>query len=108
LLCTGLAVRELLIASHIVPWAIDPEHRLNPRNGLCLNALHDRAFDGKMMWVDNGFVIRFSERLRTAAQKKKEPTLQWLTSFEGKVLCLPKLFSPDPELLRRHAQSCAG
>src|SRR5688572_26561406 len=40
---TGLSVRELLVASHIVPWADDPKNRLNPRNGLCLNALHDRA-----------------------------------------------------------------
>src|SRR5438067_11978733 len=39
---TGLAVPELLVASHIVPWAADPKQRMNPRNGLCLNALHDR------------------------------------------------------------------
>jgi putative restriction endonuclease len=34
---TGLAVPELLVASHIVPWADDPANRLNPRNGLCLS-----------------------------------------------------------------------
>ena len=42
---TGIAVPDLLIASHIVPWADDPKNRLNPCNGLCLNALHDKAFD---------------------------------------------------------------
>src|SRR5258708_2851259 len=42
---TGLRVPELLVASHIIPWAEDVPNRLNPRNGLCLNALHDRAFD---------------------------------------------------------------
>lgn len=42
---TGLSVRSLLVASHIIPWAVDPKNRLNPRKGLCLNALHDRAFD---------------------------------------------------------------
>ena len=42
---TGLTNRSLLTASHIVPWAKDAKNRLNPRNGLCLNALHDRAFD---------------------------------------------------------------
>ena len=105
---TGLAIRDLLVASHIVPWAKDPVHRLNPRNGLCLNALHDRAFDRGMMWVDNGFVIRFSDRLHAAARKQKEPTLQWLTGFEGKTLCLPKRFAPDPELLRRHARTCGA
>jgi putative restriction endonuclease len=30
---TGLAIPELLNASHIVPWAADPKNRLNPRNG---------------------------------------------------------------------------
>ena len=100
---TGLAMRELLVASHIVPWAQDAPNRLNPRNGLCLNALHDRAFDRGLMWVEDGFTIRFSKRL-SAETKKPDATLAWLTSFEGQTLRLPKRFSPDPELLRRHAE----
>ena len=32
-------------------------------NGLCLNALHDRAFDRRLMWLEEGFIIRFSARL---------------------------------------------
>jgi putative restriction endonuclease len=102
---TGLTVRELLVASHIVPWAKDPSNRLNPRNGLCLNALHDRAFDRSLMWVDDGFVIRFSGRLSTDVIKH-DTTLGWLLSFEGKRLHLPKRFSPDPDLLARHAEQC--
>ena len=40
---TGLNVRELLVASHIVPWSQDPANRLNARNGFlamhsCLSA----------------------------------------------------------------------
>jgi putative restriction endonuclease len=42
---TGISNTELLIASHIVPWSKDEKNRLNPMNGLCLNALHDKAFD---------------------------------------------------------------
>jgi len=42
---TGLARPELLVASHIIPWRDDASARLNPRNGLALSALHDRAFD---------------------------------------------------------------
>ena len=42
---SGLAVPELLIASHIVPWSMDAKNRLNPQNGLCLSALHDKAYD---------------------------------------------------------------
>ena len=100
---TGLAVRELLVASHIVPWAQDAANRLNPRNGLCLNALHDRAFDRGLMWVDASFVVRFSDRLRADA-RKPDTTLAWLTSFDGQPLHLPKRFSPDPVFLRRHAE----
>jgi hypothetical protein len=99
---TGLAVPDLLVASHIIPWADDAANRLNSRNGLCLNALHDRAFDRGLMWIDNGFVVRFGKRLR-ATTGTEDGTLDWLTSFEGSPLRLPRGFSPDPELLRRHA-----
>lgn len=99
---TGLQVRELLVASHIIPWAEDVGNRLNVRNGLCLNALHDRAFDRGLMWIEDGFIIRFSERLR-GRSAKAEPTLIWITSFEGQTLKLPPRFSPDVLLLRQHA-----
>lgn len=103
---TGLAVPELLVASHIVPWASDAVHRLNPRNGLCLNALHDRAFDRHLMWIDDDFVIRFSPRfLKGERGSKKSPALAWATQFDGQPLRLPKDFTPDPELLRRHRES---
>ena len=102
---TGLAVQELLVASHIIPWAQDAANRLNPRNGLCLNALHDRAFDRGLMWIDDGFVIRFSSHLDSDA-KKVGPALTWLTSFEGQRLRLPKKFTPDINLLRVHASKC--
>jgi putative restriction endonuclease len=104
---TGLGVRELLVASHIIPWAEDIPNRLNPRNGLCLNALHDRAFDRGLMWIDEGFVIRFSARLRSA-DPEDDITLAWLTGFEGQPLRLPDGFSPDPMLLSRHAERSAG
>ena len=42
---SGLAVPQLLIASHIVPWSMDTKNQLNPQNGLCLSALHDKAYD---------------------------------------------------------------
>ena len=72
---------------------------------LCLNGLQDRAFDCGLMWVDDGFVVRFSKRLRGAA-KESEATLAWLTSFDGQTLRLPKRFSPAPQLLKRHARQC--
>lgn len=102
---TGLASLPLLTASHILSWAESKEHRLNPKNGLCLNALHDRAFDRHLMWIEDDFVIRFSPHLYTTAAETKEST-DWLTRFEGRQLILPKKFSPSPEFLARHAAKC--
>jgi putative restriction endonuclease len=99
---TGLSVRELLVASHIVPWSADPANRLNTRNGLCLNPLHDRAFDRHLMWIDSDFRVRFARRLHDL--KKEKLSLDWMLSFEGKTLRLPRNFSPDPNLLANHAR----
>jgi putative restriction endonuclease len=102
---TGLTVQPLLTASHIIPWAEDEKNRLNPKNGLCLNALHDRAFDRHLMWIEDDFVIRFAPRLHKTAKDQTE-TIKWLTSFEGSRLLLPKKFAPDPEFLKRHGEKC--
>jgi len=103
---TGMDVPELLVASHIMPWSRDPANRLNTRNGLCLNPLHDRAFDRHLMWIDPDFRVRFSQRLRNWPTKEQE-SLDWILSFEGKSLRLPKSFTPDPNLLSRHARLIA-
>ena len=102
---TGLAVRELLVASHIVPWAQDAANRLNPRNGLCLNALHDRAFDRRLMWVDGKMRVRFAPKLHESGEAAT-PSLKWLLGFEGEVLKLPDKFSPDAGFLSKHAERC--
>jgi putative restriction endonuclease len=99
---TGMNVPELLVASHIAPWSEDPANRLNPRNGLCLNPLHDRAFDRHLMWVDPNFRVRLSSRLRDL--KKEKRSLEWMLSFEGETLRLPRNFSPDANLLANHAR----
>ncbi|MFO1477885.1 MAG: HNH endonuclease [Verrucomicrobiota bacterium] len=103
---TGLTVQPLLTASHIIPWAEDVQNRLNPRNGLCLNALHDRAFDRHLMWIEDDYVIRFSAQLREVADSDNE-TVRWLESFDGAQLILPKQFAPDSGFLKQHAQKCS-
>ena len=44
---TGINDDKLLIAGHIVPWAVRQDLRMNPHNGICLNALHDKAFEDR-------------------------------------------------------------
>lgn len=105
---TGLAARPLLTASHIVPWAEDEENRLNPKNGLCLNALHDRAFDRHLMWIDDQFLIRFAPQLHQKSKDENKAASEWVTQFEGRPLLLPKNFSPDPKFLKGHAAKCSA
>ena len=62
--CQRLAVSELLNASHIVPWAVDSKNRLNPRNGLCLNSLHDRAFDRGLLTITTDYRVMVSKKLK--------------------------------------------
>lgn len=66
---TGLSIPQLLTASHIVPWSVDIKNRTNPRNGLCLNALHDRAFDCGLLTVTPDLKVKLSPQIR-----KKGPT----------------------------------
>ncbi|HXG49124.1 MAG TPA: HNH endonuclease [Methylomirabilota bacterium] len=100
---TGLAVPELLVASHIVPWADDPKQRMNPRNGLCLNALHDRAFDRRLMFFDSDLKVRFRPELKSRSDRDG---LDWLLHFEGRTLRLPRKFKPDLALIQAHAKMC--
>ncbi len=48
-------MRSLLVASHIIPWSRNEEHRLDPLNGIALNSLHDKAFDAGLITFDENF-----------------------------------------------------
>ncbi len=100
---TGLAVPQLLVASHIVPWAEDKKNRLNVRNGLCLNALHDRAFDKHLLWISEKGTVQIAPRLLKETIGKLGEG-EWLASFEGKSLTLPKGFTPDAHFLALHRE----
>lgn len=97
---TGLNISELLIASHIIPWSKKRESRLNPRNGLCLNALHDKVFDRGLMTVQPDYTIRISDKI--SREYKNESTEKWIGSFEGQKIILPERFVPDTDFLRYH------
>src|SRR3989338_8948619 len=84
---TGINLPELLIASHIIPWSKASKDRLNPRNGLCLNALHDKAFDKGLMTVTSEFQIKISPKILV---KPSAPIEKWIASFEGKNIIIPE------------------
>ena len=58
---TGLSIPDFLVASHIKPWSKDKENRTNPHNGLCLNSIHDKAFDKGFITVTPDFKVKVSE-----------------------------------------------
>lgn len=99
---TGLAIPELLNASHIVPWADDLNNRVNPRNGLCLNVIHDRAFDRGLLTITSDFNVRLSSLLRTVQHDKAAENL--LFSYEGVQISLPDKFVPDVHFIEYHNQ----
>lgn len=98
---TGLPLTELLVASHIKPWSIDEKNRMNPRNGLCLNALHDKAFDKGLITIDENFKVVVSSHIKTSSQ----PQLGLIQNIHGVSLKVPNRFRPDPELLDWHRTS---
>ena len=67
---TGIDIPELLLASHIIPWSKNEEHRLNPENGICLSALYDKAFDKGIIGIDKNHTVLLSSSLK----KKKDTT----------------------------------
>jgi len=99
---SGMAVPELLNASHIIPWSQNIERRADPTNGICLNALFDRAFDRGFIAVDDNLRILVSRRLKLP----DEPTDLHcsLDKLEGRPLAIPSRFAPDAEALTYHRQ----
>ena len=96
---SGLTEPRLLVASHIVPWSKDKANRLNPRNGLCLSALHDKAFDSGLVTLSDDFRIILSKEL----SRNDEPFVRdVLFPLKGRSIDLPQRFLPDRGFLERH------
>lgn len=96
---SGLSEPRLLIASHIVPWSKDKVNRLNPSNGLCLSAIHDRAFDKGLITLTDDFKIVVSKELK----RKKEPFItEVLLPLDGRMIESPERFAPQPEFIAWH------
>ena len=101
---TGITVPRLLVASHIKPWSTFPDTRLDPRNGLCLSALHDAAFDSGLITLDDKCRVILSTRLKSYFP---QPALeQNFVPYAGKPIQMPdKLAEPDDAFLAYHRES---
>jgi putative restriction endonuclease len=97
---SGINVPALIHASHIVPWAHEEHRRLDPRNGIALSVLHDRAFDRGLITFDEDLRVVVSGKLRVG--KPTEIHRVALLAIEGKRLRLPTRYAPDPAALAYH------
>lgn len=96
---TGISNTDLLVASHIVPWSVDKKNRVNPANGLCLNSLHDQAFDKGLITVTPEYLIKVS---RNILDDKNEETTKFFLQYENSKIILPQKFYPDGKFLDWH------
>jgi len=97
---TGLSIPQLLTASHIIPWSIDVKNRTNPRNGLCLNAMHDRAFDCGLLTVTADLKVKLSPRVKR--DSADIAAREFLRRFDGASILQPRRFAPNVDFLRYH------
>ena len=98
---TGLPIREFLIASHILSWSGHEAERLNVRNGIALNRLHDAAFDKGFITFDDNLRLLISKRLREVLTN--EAVKASFADYEGQPLQLPPdAILPDPAFLAKH------
>ncbi|WP_035613601.1 HNH endonuclease [Haloferula sp. BvORR071] len=84
---TGIPVRELLVASHILPWKTHEAERLNVRNGLCLSRLHDAAFDRGLISFDDELRMVISPALKRHFPQRG--IAESFKAYEGECLIVP-------------------
>jgi putative restriction endonuclease len=99
---TGMNTSDLLVAGHIIPWSHSIIHRTNPGNGLCMNALFDKAFDKGLMTITPDYEIRFSASLLD--KKKTFNSESLFYPYNKQKISLPQKFLPLKECLEYHNQ----
>ena len=75
-------------------------NRLNPSNGLCLSALHDRAFDQGLITLTDDFRVMVSGQLRALADDSALKSV--LVDLHDRPIEKPERFLPQGDFLARH------
>lgn len=102
---TGIDIPQLLLASHIIPWAekLHKQDRLNPSNGICLSALYDKAFDQGLITISpDDYTVCLSPVLReheTQAYFDKH-----FGNIAGQKITMPTAYLPDRDFLAYHRE----
>lgn len=97
---TGLSIPDFLVASHIVPWSVDKKNRINPHNGLCLNSIHDKAFDKGFITITPDFKIIVSKYFNDYSNEKA--INEFFLKYDNQNITKPERFLPSKEFLDYH------
>lgn len=97
---SGVDIPELLVASHIIPWAQNEQERLNPSNGVCLSALYDACFDKGLLGFSHEHKVLLSHEL--SAHLGKPYYEHYFAQLHNKTVNFPERFRPQPDFLEYH------
>ena len=100
---SGIDIPDLLIASHIIPWAKNEKERLNPHNGICLSPLYDRCFDRGYIGIKPDYRLVIAKELK--GNLHKDYYTRHFGDIENSKITLPDRFLPDQKLLAYHYES---
>lgn len=92
---TGLSIPDFLVASHIIPWKADEKNRLNPHNGLCLNSIHDKAFDRGFITITPDFKVLISKCFNDYSNENAVKEL--FVKYNNQSIILPDRFLPSKD-----------
>jgi hypothetical protein len=95
---TYVKENELLVASHIIPWATKIETRLSPHNGLCLSVLYDSLFDKGYFTINKTNEVVITSRLGSLSKQTQE----WLNEVSGKKIALPQKYEISRDAFEYH------
>lgn len=99
----GMPIPDLLIASHIVPWRDNENLRVNPHNGLCLCALHDKGFDRGYFTISEDLKVIIGKAIRSYLPNSS--VNNGFKIYEGQAVSLPDKFVPNQEFLAIHREN---
>ena len=105
---TGLEIPQLCIASHIIRWSVRTDTRMDPRNGLCLSATYDKAFENHLISLDENYRLLVSPTIRE--HYRNDHARELFKKREGQVIWIPhkKSLQPDPGFVEVHRNMLVG
>jgi putative restriction endonuclease len=96
----SLPEANLLVASHIIPWSSNIFLRMNPRNGICMCVLHDKAFDRGLISISDDYKLLLSITIKRLSNEVA--VQRGFLLYQGTEIRLPDRFLPDKEFIEFH------